>query len=223
MPKKEDKMVAAKTQYARSLDEKIRSLHFAASRAWVQIALWCLEFHEQELYRCLGFVRFDDWATDRFGKSRSTLREAMRIVEGLEPQIPAPELVQITRQNCEILLTLPEKRRVQPAVLRAAKECTEVEFKKFLNGPKEEKAEGAAGGGDLDLVTEVIVVERGVKELIEKAVDIAKRVAKTESDNIAWEFIATDIINTWETAEVDYEGLPRRDIRTLRREVLTRG
>jgi hypothetical protein len=168
-----------KKQLAFDLDREVRKLVREMDQAWLRVGRLCEQCRSQELYRELGYERFDDWISDAVGWSRSRAYVAMRAARDLVP-IRDADLDQITMQNAEILSRVPKSK--QARLVEAAQRQTEREFR--------ETVDAIVPGLHLeDKVHVEFWLPRSLAEVIERCIEKAKVLNETGSKTAALEAI----------------------------------
>lgn len=172
---------------AKQAEERLRSAYLDAGRSWVALAKTAKEFRDQRYYVQLTdndgnhFVRFTDYLKDR-GYGPSTVKNLITLYE--KHLALGDGIAKLTQENAKILLLLPESKRYEPEVLEMAETKTGSDFWKYCkeskNGawiPEEHKRPWS------------ITIADSLRERAEAAIELAKSLQETESDEIGLEMI----------------------------------
>lgn len=87
---------------------------------WSDIARVCLDVERDKDYERLGFSSWHQWLLAAAPKSRSYIYLVTRRLEKLEKDFTMEELAEIPLGSAGILVTMPESKRRDPVVRKAA-------------------------------------------------------------------------------------------------------
>jgi hypothetical protein len=98
-------------------------------KSWTALARKCQEFREAQQYKYIvnpatkkPFTSFSSWVKFAFGKSKSTLFAATRILRELDGMVSDSDLDEMTKENAEALVQVKESGEpVTPELVEAAK------------------------------------------------------------------------------------------------------
>ncbi len=162
-------------QAALALDSRLRVLEEAYKRSFVERGIILVEMKQRALWRYLvdpdtgyNYTSMERWLVTAAPQSRADCFAAMRAVEELR-DIPREQLQEIPRCNIHVLQGLSTQVRRSDDVMRAARFMTQREFVAKLE--KDYPYQHVESRRLIHLNP-----TRGARDVIERAVELAKRI-----------------------------------------------
>lgn len=109
---------------------KLRELREKAHKSWTDFIVEVQLFRSKHYHLAIEnpatpgvpYTRYDEWASNEFGKSTSTIKRDMGLYTQLEGTVDRPDLDTMPKENAEILVDIKRRgKKISPAIIDAAK------------------------------------------------------------------------------------------------------